>query len=302
MKQADAMNDTDRWMNTGEVAALLRIRPRTVYHLVSRGEIPHARARGRLLFDRAQIEHWIAAQSAGALETAAREPPPTIAGSHDPLLDWAVRESRCGLALATLGSVDGLDRFVARSACAALIHIPNEADEGFNGEVLRRRAASLPVVALHWARREQGLVLARGNPLRIEGLRDFTRARRRFAMRQAGAGSQLLLSRLARREGIGLSALRPIGPLASSETDVAQAVAEGFADGGFAIRAAARQFRLSFVPLAWESVDLVVWRRSVFEAPMQALLRFTETRRFARQAALLSGYDLAGCRGVRFNA
>lgn len=296
------MTASQRWLNTAEVAALLRIRPRTVYHLVSRGEIPHARARGRLLFDRAQIEHWIAAHSGGALENAATEPPATIAGSHDPLLDWAVRESRCGLALATLGSTEGLDRFVARSACAALIHIPNTADAGFNDEALRRRAATLPVVALHWALRQQGLVLARGNPLGIRGLRDFARGRRRFAMRQPGAGSQLLLARLAREAGVPLSALHPIGPLASSETDVAQAVAEGFADGGFAIQAAARQFRLAFVPLAWESVELVVWRRSVFEPPMQALLRFTEGRRFARQAALLSGYDVSGCRAVRFNA
>jgi excisionase family DNA binding protein len=296
------MTVSNDWLTTAEVARLLRIRPRTVYHLVSRGEIPHARARGRLLFDRAQVEHWIAAQSAGALESGAIDPPPTIAGSHDPLLEWAVRESRCGLALATLGSVEGLDRFVARSACASLIHIPNLADAGYNDEALRLRAGTLPAVALHWARREQGLVLPRGNPLKIHGLRDFARARRRFAMRQPGAGSQLLLSRLAHADGVALSALRPIGPLASSETDVAQAVAEGFADGGFAIRAAARQFGLSFVPLAWEEVDLVVWRRSAFEPPMQALLRFTETRRFARHAQMLSGYDLADCRRVRFNA
>ena len=296
------MNEASEWLTTAEVARLLRIRPRTVYHLVSRGEIPHARARGRLLFDRAQVEHWIAAQSAGALENPGIDPPPTIAGSHDPLLDWAVRESRCGLALATLGSVEGLDRFVARSACASLIHIPNTADDGYNDEALRRRAATLPAVALHWARREQGLVLPRGNPLGIRGLKDFAKARRRFAMRQPGAGSQLLLSRLARSAGVPLSALRPIGPLASSETDVAQAVAEGYADGGFAIRAAARQFGLAFVPLAWESADLVVWRRSAFEPPVQALLRFTETRRFARQAAVLSGYDVSDCRRVRFNA
>jgi putative molybdopterin biosynthesis protein len=296
------MNESSDWLTTAEVARLLRLRPRTVYHLVSRGEIPHARARGRLLFDRAQVEHWIAAQSAGALENRAIDPPPVIAGSHDPLLEWAVRESRCGLAVATLGSVEGLDRFVARSACASLIHIPNESDDGYNDEALRQRAATLPAVALHWARREQGLVLPPGNPLAIRGLKDFARGRRRFAMRQPGAGSHLLLSRLARGAGVPLSALRPIAPLAGSETDVAQAVAEGYADAGFAIRAAARQFGLTFVPLAWESVDLVVWRRSAFEPPIQALLRFTETRRFARHAAMLSGYDLSDCRRVRFNA
>ncbi|MEK9721029.1 MAG: helix-turn-helix transcriptional regulator [Quisquiliibacterium sp.] len=290
------------WLDTREVADLLRLRPRTVYHLVSRGEIPHSRARGKLLFERAQIEHWLGSRTAGALESAQREPPPVIAGSHDPLLDWAVRESRCALALATVGSTEGIDRFIARSACAALIHIPNERDQGFNDEALRIRAASLPVVALHWARREQGLLLAPGNPLRIKRLADLARGKRRFAMRQPGAGSQLLLARLARQEGISLTALRPAGPLFSSETDVAQAVANGFADGGFAIRAAAAQYGLEFLPLAWESVELALWRRTAFEAPMQTLLALTRSRRFARQAELLGGYDISGCGMVRFNA
>ena len=161
---------------------------------------------------------------------------------------------------------------------------------------------SLPVVALHWARREQGLLLAPGNPLRIKRLADLARGKRRFAMRQPGAGSQLLLARLARQEGISLTALRPAGPLFSSETDVAQAVANGFADGGFAIRAAAAQYGLEFLPLAWESVELALWRRTAFEAPMQTLLALTRSRRFARQAELLGGYDISGCGMVRFNA
>lgn len=289
------------WLTTAEVAKLLRMRPRTVYHLVSRGEIPHARARGRLLFDRAQVEHWVSAQAAGAIERGAADPPALIAGSHDPLLDWAVRESRCGLALATLGSTEGLDRFVARDACASLVHIPNASDDGFNDEAFSGRLHSLPVVALHWARREQGLIVPRGNPHGIASVGALARARVRFASRHAGAGSQLLLARLARDAGVNLSALRSIGPSASSETEVAQAVSLGYADAGFGVRAAARAFRLSFVPLAWETVDLVVWRRSAFGEPVQSLLEFTRGERFARQAAALGGYDLSRCRAVRFN-
>ena len=290
------------WLTTQEVALMLRMRPRSVYHLVARGEIPHARARGKLLFSRSEIERWVAAQAIGTVDAKAAEPPALIAGSHDPLLEWAVRESRCGLALATLGSVDGLDRFVSRNACGSLIHIPNANDEGFNDDQYRDRLASLPVVALHWARREQGLMLARGNPHRIRSLSALARARLRFAARHAGAGSQLLLARLARAAKVNPSAFRSIGPLASSETEVAQAVAQGYADAAFGVRAAASAFGLSFVALAWESVDLVLWRRSAFEPPAQTLLAFTRTRRFARQAALLGGYDVSHCGEVRFNA
>lgn len=290
------------WLTTREVAQLLRLRPRTVYHFVARGDIPHSRARGRLLFDRETIDRWLAGQSAGTIEGGNADPPATIAGSHDPLLEWAVRESRCGLALATVGSVEGVERFVARGACAALVHIPDAEGDGFNGEVFRARLGRLPTVALHWARREQGLVVAPGNPLGIRCLADAARRRARFAMRQPGAGSHLLLARLLRTEGVAARRLRQTGAYATSETDVADAVAEGYADTGLAIRAAVRRDRLEFVPLAWEIVDLVVWRRSCFEAPIQALLEFTRSRRFARHADALGGYDLAACRQVRFNA
>lgn len=289
------------WLTTNEVAELLRLRPRTVYHLVARGDIPHSRARGRLLFDRDTVERWVAAHSAGAGD-AGGEPPATVAGSHDPLLEWAVRESRCGLALATVGSVEGIARFAARSACAALIHVPDSEGDGFNGEILRERVGRLPAVALHWARREQGLVVARGNPLGIRSLADAARRRARFAMRQPGAGSHLLLGRLLRAEGVAARRLRQLGGFATSEGDVAEAVAEGYADVGLAIRAAARGLPLDFVPLAWETVDFVAWRRSCFEPPIRALLEFTRSRRFARHAEALGGYDVRACRAVTFNA
>lgn len=291
-----------QWLTTNEAAELMRMRPRTLYHLVQKGLVPHARAHGRLLFDPAQLRAWVAARSGGMPDPGGPEPPATIAGSHDPLLERAVRDSRSGLALATVGSLEGLERFAARSACAALIHVPNVHAEGFNDEVIRQRVGRLPVVCLHWARREQGLIVAPGNPLGIRSLADLVRRRHRLAMRQPGAGSQLLLARMLREAGVDPARLRARAALANTETELAETVKAGLADAGLGIRAAAHRDGLGFVPLAWEDVDLVVWRRSAFEPPMQALLAYTRTAAFARHARTLTGYDLGNCGSVRFNA
>ncbi len=289
------------WLTTREAAEWLRLAPRTLYHLVSRGEVPHARARGKLLFERAALQAWVGARSAGALDGVGTEPPPIIAGSHDPLLEWALRASRSALGLTALGSDDGLDRLVARQACAALIHIPDTDGADFNLEAMRTRASRLPVVMLHWARREQGLIVARGNPHRIRRLGDLMRPRRRFVLRQPGAGSHQLLLRLLRAERRSAGDLRAVSTVANSEHDVAQTIAQGIADAGLGIRAAALAAGLDFVPLTWERVDLVTWRRSYFEPPLQALLAFARTRAFAHQAAALGGYDLSEALTVRLN-
>ena len=279
-------------LNTAEVAELLRMSPRTIYHLVSRGEIPFGRARGKLLFERHQIDAWIAASTRGPVLNESVNLPPVIAGSHDPLLDWAVREAGSVLALECQGSSDGLARLASRRACAALIHIPNASGNGYNTEAIKSALAGLPVVSLHWARREQGLIVAEGNPLRIRSLKDLISRRARVIRRQPGAGSNLLFARLLRASGASLDKLRALDTPAFSETEVAEAIADGYADAGFAIRAVADRHRLPFIPLATEDVELVAWRRSVFDPPLHRLLELGRGRRFAAHASRLGGYDL----------
>ena len=288
-------------LTTAEVASLLRIRPRTVYHLVSRGDIPFSRARGKLLFERHRIEAWVAATARGPALAEPESLPPIIAGSHDPLLDWVVRDQGALLSLACHGSSDGLARLATREACAALVHIPDPDGPGFNTQAIQSALSGLPVVSLHWARREQGLIVAEGNPLKIRTLNDLVRKRARFVRRQAGAGSNLLFARLMRAAGADLAKLRTLDTTAQNETEVAESIVDGYADAGFAIRAVAQRHRLPFIPLATEHVELVAWRRSVFDPPLHALLEATRSRRFAAHAARLGGYDLGDHGAVRFN-
>ena len=294
-------------MSTREVAEYLRLRERKIYDLVAQAVIPHSRVSGKLLFPRALVDEWVRRGMHGTPLTAARDVPSVLAGSHDPLLEWAVRESRCGLATMTYGSLDGVDRLLAGAACASAIHLP--AGKQKDGEILDRnialaqdRLAHLDCVLLEWATREQGLVLAAGNPLKIGSVVDLKRRKTRVIIRQSGAGSHLLFLQLLADAGVDPNALAYVNPPAQTESEVAAAILDGRADAGLAVRAVAQQFHLDFVSLAVERLDIAVLRGSWFDPPLQTLLAFTRRPLFRRQAKMLAGYDVAELGRVRWNA
>jgi molybdate-binding protein len=220
-------------------------------------------------------------------------PPPIIAGSHDPLLDWAVRESGSGLALMFGGSLDGLRRFAAGDAIACGLHVFDPASGDHNLPVLHRTLSGRALVALVWAWREQGLIVAKGNPNRLATLADLKAAQPRFVDRQAEAGSRLLFAHLLAEQGMSIGDLNMVAAPALNETDVGLTVAEDRADVGFAVAAVARQLDLDFVPLTRERYDLVIGRHDYFDEPWQKLLWFTRSARFAERAQQMGGYDVA---------
>jgi excisionase family DNA binding protein len=288
-------------MSTAEVADYLRLGERTVYELVRTRRIPCSRVTGKWLFPRRLIDEWVAggAEYRGDVPLA---PPPVIAGSHDPLLEWAVRESGCDLALLAVGSEDGLRRLTGGRAAIAGLHLLDRATGEYNLPRLRALGPVGDIVAIEWARREQGLVVASGNPLGLAAPADLVARRARVARRQDGAGAQVLLDHLLATAGVAPEAIGFVEPPARTETDLAGLVLDGKADAGIAIRAVAQRFRLGFVPLARERFDLALRRRDYFEPPMQALLRFTRSPAFAARAAELGGYNVRETGRVRYNA
>ncbi|MGQ0676599.1 MAG: substrate-binding domain-containing protein [Rhodospirillales bacterium] len=288
-------------MTTHEVADYLRVKERKIYELVRDKLIPCSRVTGKWLFPRRLIDRWVA-ENADYAGVARPAPPPVIAGSHDPLLDWAARESGCGLALLPGGSLDGLRRLARGEATLCGLHLRDGAGDGYNTEAARDMLAGADVVLVEWAWRRQGLVLAPGNRLKIAGIADLKKKKARVVRRQAEAGSQVLLLRLLEEAGIAPGDIAFADPPAMSETELGMAVLEGRADAGLAVEAAARQLKLDFVPLARERYDLAMRRRDYFEAPVQRLLAFARDKRFAAQAARLGGYEVGGAGTVRYNA
>ena len=288
-------------MDTREVAAYLRLSQRRIYDLVRMQALPHVRATGKLLFPRAEVDAWLATKSS-APPAPGRNAPPIIAGSHDPLLDWAARESGRGLAVLACGSSAGLDRLADGQAAIAAMHWLDGASGEYNVPLVRSRLGSADVVVLEWAKRTQCLLLAPGNPLRIRTLADLVKRKARVIERQSESGSHRLFAVLAEKAGVSIEALKRLPRPARGESDVASAIRDGKADAGVAIEAVGREVGLAMIPLATERFDLVMRRRDYFEPPMQALLTLARSDEFRERAAALGGYDVSATGRIVFNA
>lgn len=287
------------YLTTTEVCDYLRLKQRTIYELVARKAIPCSRATGKLLFPRFLIDRWV--ESHVEMQGEGYSAPPIVCGSSDPLLEWALRESGCGLATLFEGSGGGLKRFAAGGSVAVGLHLLG-AEGNYNVESVRTLAGVSDIVLLCWAWRDQGLVVAPGNPLGIQSAADLVAKAPRVVARQSGAGAGMLLDRLLGEAGLERGQLNVSGRAALTETDVAIAVADGGADCGLAVGAVARRFGLGFVPLRRERFDLALRRRAYFEPPLQALFAFARSDAFRAQAAAMGHYDVTATGRVELNA
>src|SRR5262245_6787267 len=288
-------------LNTDEAAAYLRLSERKLYELVANGAVPCTKVTGRWLFPKAALDRWLNAGLARPAGFSAVPPPQIVGGSHDPLLEWALRESGSGLASLAEGSEAGLGRLVRGEVAAAAIHLHrlDGDDDTANLDAVAAAAGLHDAVVIAFARREQGLIVAPGNPLRLSDLRSVAERRARIAMRPQGAGAQLLLMALLRRDGLSPAALAKITPPCPAGPDIAQAVQASRADCGIATRSVAHAANLDFVPLAWERFDLVLRQRDYFLPAQQALFAFLRSKTFADRARELTGYDVAEAGEVR---
>ena len=292
------MAPQSEYLTTRELAELLRIKERKVYDLAASGKVPCSRATGKLLFSRNQINAWLADNSSSRTPASPKQRASVFLGSHDPLLEWALMESRSGLASFFDSSFDGLERYQNHEGIATGLHIYDAATDEWNVPVITERFSDQPAVLVEWAWRNRGLIVAAGTGGRYKDITSL--ADKRFVPRQAQAGSQQLFEYLLKASGISPGQIECITP-ARGESYAAQAVLEGKADAAFGLEALARQCRLEFIPIIKERFDLLIDRRFWFEPPMQTLLSFCNSQTFHNRAAELGGYDISNLGHVLFN-
>jgi excisionase family DNA binding protein len=286
-----------RYLTVAELADMLRVKERKVYDMAAAGDVPCLRVTGKLLFPEAELRRWVAGavSGTGRLE---KPRPPIVLGSHDPLLEWALRQSRAGLASFFDGSADGLSRFGAGEGMATGLHLHDPAQDGWNLHAVSDAPAADGSVLVGWAIRQRGLVLPKGLAGQVQGPGDL--AGLRMVPRQPGSGTQTLFDALVAQAGLTDTDMHIIDP-APDEAEAVAAVARGEADVAFGLEALAHPLGLAFVPLVAEQFDLLVDRRAWFDPPFQRFWALCTGPALARHATGLAGYDLTPLGQVRWN-
>lgn len=286
------MSETE-FLTTKEVASLLRLKERKVYDMVATQSIPCTKATGKLLFPRTEVYHWLEQHSRGNQGEISM---PLFSGSHDPLLEWAIRESCCGIASLFDGSIDGCERLAAKEATVAAVHIFDSATSTWNTEYVRRHHHKSNCVLVCFVKRSRGIVFRKDSA--IASFADIKDCK--IVMRQAGAGSQIILESMLEDHGIDVASLQ-VSKVARSELDAVLAIAEGNGECTFGLEAIANQHRLGYLHLIEEPLDLLVDRQFWFEPAMQTFAKFCGSQEFKKRVAALSGYQAEGIFKVQLN-
>ena len=219
----------------------------------------------------------------------------TLYASHDAALS-ALRDqaSPHGLQLDIrfMGSVDAIAALNAGRCRIAGFHTRDQpGSQSASAHAYRRLLKPGLHKLIGFAHRQQGLIVAKGNPLRMASLADLQRPGLRYVNRAQGTGTRVLFDELLAEAGLQADDIQGYASQEPSHTAVAQAVASNAADAGLGIEAAAREKGLGFVPLAQERYHLVCLKAELLTPPVQALQKELQSRAWQSTLDSLPGYS-----------
>ncbi len=214
-------------------------------------------------------------------------------GSNDPafeLLGSPVRARGGELVARSVGSLGGLAA-LSRSEChLASCHLLDPATGRYNDSYVDRFSGGAPWRRIRLYYREQGIVVAKGNPKNIRGVQDFAREDVRIVNRQPGAGTRVLLDHLLTEKGIDPAAVRGYDRQTITHFDAANRIVAGLADAALAIRVVADSLDLDFVPVTLEPYELVIPEKYMPLPGIAALLAATGDPEWRNAVERLGGY------------
>ena len=221
-----------------------------------------------------------------------------IIGSHDISIDLLADEIRqrghsIRVSSGNVGSLGGLMALRKGTCHIAGSHLLDPETGEYNISYIKRYLKGIRVSVFNLVLRDQGLIIAKGNPKDIKGINDVTRDDIIFVNRQAGSGTRVLLDYKLEQLGIKPETIEGYDYEEFTHMAVAVDVLSVAADCGMGIFAAAKALNLDFIPLAREQYDLIIPSSMLDNPNIQVLIETIGSQNFRDRITALGGYDPA---------
>jgi putative molybdopterin biosynthesis protein len=217
-------------------------------------------------------------------------------GSHDMTLDilaqHLVKKGR-RLVSVNIGSQGGLLALRRGEAHLAGSHLLDQETGEYNLSYIRQYLSGIQVSVFGWVGRKQGLIVAKGNPMQIQSLKDLSRPEVIFVNRQRGAGTRVLLDYHLKNIGISAETINGYFQEEYTHMAVAAAVSSGRANCGLGIAAAAQALNLDFISLYDERYQLIIPDSVLKTQLMEPIFELANDEKFRSAIMTLPGYDIS---------
>ncbi len=297
-----------KFLTTKEVARLLNVNDKMVYSLVNEKGLPATKITGKWLFPRRLVEEWLETNilnyQKGERSGSQDGDILLFAGSDDPLFQktlslFHAKETRPIGFFANLGSMGGL-RCLRRGFCdIGVCHLLQDDNHDYNFDIADQELDRAPVF-VNFSKREQGLVVTKGNPKKINGVVDLAQEDVKIVNRPLGTGTRLLLDYEISKTDISSNQIAGYREEALKHLDAGLEVLSGRADAAPAIRAVAGILDLDFIPLRWERFDLLIAKDRFFDKGIQKFIGLLHDKSFRELANSFEGYDVSLCGKMLF--
>ena len=221
-----------------------------------------------------------------------------VMGSHDPLIDELadmLHRADPGMSLSSthVGSMGGIMAIKRGEAHVAGCHLLDTQSGEYNLGFMRRYFPDGGAYLVRCVGRLQGLMVAKGDPLRIGNFGGIAREGVRYVTRQKGSGTRILADYLCAENGISPESIYGYDREELTHTSVAAQIASGSADAGMGIYSAAKLYDLDFLPVCTEEYDLIVSKEAWDTEPVRRLLSILKSAEFAERLTEMGGYTLS---------
>ncbi len=219
-----------------------------------------------------------------------------IIGSHDITIDIISDEIRrmghdIRISSGNVGSLGGLLALRKGICHLAGSHLLDTETNEYNISYVKKYLKGTKVTMVHLVERDQGLIVAKGNPKGIKGLEDLAQGDISFVNRQAGSGTRILLDYTLAQLELPSEAIMGYDHEEFTHMAVAVDILSGTADCGVGIYAAAKALDLDFIPMAREQYDLIIPSTSMEQPGIQVLMKTIGSQNFRDRVLALGGYD-----------